>query len=213
MQQHHLTTKTLADYLLSASVIRDAAYIAMWNRGRIKYSDNQVVPDLIDELNTRLSTSTIVNQEKTLIVFPDRQEKRGSLLFSTTIVLDFLRQRQTNQILKPILYFGATVGIRQHLSSVYINKLSLGSVFPQSNVGRADKRPRSNGYASDIKLPTVITIYSPSDPVTLCEQYKPDWIAVDCSDKNQLTWVEPLLAHARERALPVIAWMTNPLSR
>lgn len=115
MQQHHSTTKTLADYLLSASVIRDAAYNAMWNRGRIKYSDNQVVPDLIDELNARLSTSTIANQEKTLIVFPDRQDKRGPLLFSTTIVLVFLRQRQSNQVLKPILYFGATVGIRQHL--------------------------------------------------------------------------------------------------
>lgn len=98
------------------------------------------------------------------------------------------------------------------MSNVYINKLSLGSVFPQSNVGRANKRSRTNGYASDVKLPNVITIYSPSDPVTLCERYNPSWIAIDCSDKNQLGWVEPLLAYAREKALPVIAWMTNPLS-
>ncbi|MDL5054910.1 DrmE family protein [Oscillatoria laete-virens NRMC-F 0139] len=212
MERHRATIHALADYLQSANVIQDAAYNALWNKGKIKYSNNKIIPDLIDELNTRLSTSTITQKGKTLIVFPDRKEQRGPLLFSITIVLDYLRLRRNNHVPGSVLYFGATVGIRQHLSEVYIHNLCLGTVFPQSSVGKTQKQQRNIGRSSDLHLPTVLTIYSPSDPVELCERYKPGWIAIDCRDKNQLRWIEPLLEHAKHKSLPVIGWLTNPLS-
>lgn len=216
MQPHDLTTiQSLAESFRSVDVVGNAVYNALWRKGKIKYSDSErkTVPDLIDELNTRIATSAITQRAKTLIVFPDHKEQRGPLLFSTALVLDHLRRRQLPaQTLKPVLYFGATIGIRQHLNNVHINKLSLGTVFPQSNLGRANKPQKGTERNSDINLPTVLTIYSPSDPADLCERYKPSWIAIDCIDKNQLIWIDHLLAYAKDQALPVIAWTTSPLS-
>lgn len=214
--QHYSNIDTLADYLHSANIVRDAAYRALWNKGAIRYSNARVIPDFIDELNARLAASTLENRRRTLIIFPDRLEQRGPLLFSTSLILDFLRRRQINDLSGTVLYFGAIVGIRQHLDNVFIRNLCLGTVFPQSRIRRDLKLQKLTGRNAqqdeNITLPNVISIYSPANPVEICEKYRPNWIAIDCSDKNTLSWLEPLLSHAESEKLPVISWARNPLS-
>ena len=111
-----------------------------------------------------------------------------------------------------MLYFGSTVGIRQHIAQVNAGETNLASVFPQVHRTRSGSYRESQQLTGETSLPTVICVYSPVDPIAVIEQHKPDWIAIDYGEEPKIRWLPVLLEFAHDRKLPVIAWCQNPLS-
>lgn len=206
----------------------DAIFEGLWLSRRLKFGNQ--TPDDFDEYSARLVCGALRNCTCLLIVLPDSQSSRPSLLFSTALIrswydaslshthgeCDFHRQK--------ILYFGSTIGIRGQISQVRVDSngwtLDLSEVFRQQDIGRNQqrvgrgRRARSSNFSESrsIPLPEVITVYSPVDPVAAVEQHSPQWIAIDCSDAESLRWLKPLLQYSLERQIPILAWGQNPLS-
>jgi len=115
-----------------------------------------------------------------------------------------------------VLYFGDSVGIRTQLQQVTVGEigLNLADVFRQQHIGRQTRSRKSQAKTECLNstLPEVLTIYAPVDPLAVIEQYKPQWIAVDCGDAENLSWLRPLLQGSAQQNIPVIAWGQNPLS-
>jgi hypothetical protein len=110
-----------------------------------------------------------------------------------------------------ILYCGSHTGIRDQLAKVAVAGLgdSLAEVFNQVDLTRSERHPSSDPGST---LPPVVTAYSPANPSALLSDLNPVWVAVDLGDAISLRWLSPLLAHAKEKNIPVLAWGTNPMS-
>jgi len=203
----------------------------LWQERRLKIDSSLGRPDLIDELNARLVCAALHQNVRLLLVLPDSSPHRPPLLFSTGLIMHaldvmdrsrlrsereratFERHHGTHAIgSRLVLYFGSTVGIRQHLAQVNASETNLAAVFPQVHRTRSGSYRESRQRTEETSLPTVICVYSPVDPVAVIEQHRPDWIAIDCGEEPKLRWLSVLLEFAHARKLPVIAWCQNPLS-
>ena len=188
----------------------DKVFQELWNNKLLRYGGED--PDLfeIDALSTALACTCLNRQKPFLVVLPDRNPARPALLFATGLILDAISSGK-GQKAQIVLYAGSHIGIRDQLANVYARKLRLDEVFVQSHASSRNTKVQS---ADDIanSLPRVATVYAPADPRTFLDEYRPDWIAVDCGDSNNLKWLDALLSNAVERNIPIVGWCQNPLS-
>lgn len=196
-------------------------YKAIWSRGILRFSSQKIQPDLVDELSARLVCTALAEKQLLLISLPDYAPHRPAFLFATALLIDGIERYRANSRGGNVLYFGSTVGIRDHISQVQVNRLPLDSVFPQAQLQRDLKARKSSVRSGSAKmsstvtafnLPTAYSVYSPSNPSAICAHIRPNWIAVDCGDNIRLHWLSPLLEEAKRRAIPLIAWTQNPLA-
>ena len=189
--------------------------IRLVDQGRLNYVNGSKGTDLVDRSNAHLATSTLERGLRLLVVFPDDSAHRAPLLFATALVSQWWDRKNRGQFPSKVIYFGTTIGIRQHLSQTRVGTLLLDSVFPQFNPSsRAGPkgRRRSSPVLGSSELPEVICAYSPADAVTLVKEFGPNWIAIDCGKEARLRWLPELLQYACKLQIPVIAWSHNPLS-
>lgn len=196
-------------------------YRAIWSKGSLRFSAQKIQPDLVDELSARLVCTALSEKQRLLISLPDYAPHRPAFLFATALLIDGVERYRANVRGGKVLYFGSTVGIREHISQVQINKLPLDTVFPQARLQRNMKDQNLSARGSKAKtanamtafnLPTAYCVYSPSNPAAICSYIRPNWIAVDCGDDVQLRWLGPLLEETKHRQIPLIAWTQNPLA-
>ncbi len=202
--------------------ITEEGYKAIWQKGALRFSKQDRVPDLIDELNARLVCAALSERQQLLIVLPDRLPHRGALLFATALLLESVDRVRSHTRGGKVLYFSSTIGIREHLSQLYVNNLCLASVFPQTRLQRnlsivnmplgGSSGKRQSSSPIPFSLSTVLCIYSPGDPIAICQQHKGIWFAVDCADDRKLSWLRPLVEEAKRRNISLIAWAQNPLA-
>jgi hypothetical protein len=228
---------------------RDLFFRRLWSEGLLRFNQLGEIPDGLDEWSARLVCAGLERRQRLFIVLPDFQPRRPALLFATGLImcaLDRLRileaalqareegnppEQEDNSLAQPIpdcrvLYFGSTVGIRQHLGQIEVQgrmrmQLNLADVFQEETtirrkvartrvIGRRGRRATED--VPEIHLPRVLCVYAPADPVAILQQHPANWIAVDCGDEAKLHWLLPLLQHAVEQGIPLIAWGQNPLS-
>jgi hypothetical protein len=204
----------------------DNIFKGLWLERRLRFGD-QAPDHIIDEYSARLVCAALRHCTRLLIVLPDSQSSRPSLLFATALIRSWydsrIQQSDKNVFHRQkILYFGSTVGIRSQLSQVRVEgkdwELNLSEVFQQQDVGkkqqkvRKGKKTKKGDEPQPTTLPEVITIYSPIDPVATVEQHSPQWISIDCNDAESLRWLRPLLEYSLEKQLPILAWGQNSLS-
>ena len=189
--------------------------IRLVDQKRLIYTNGSKSADLVDRSNAHLATSTLERNLRLLVVFPDDSAHRPPLLFATALVSQWLDRKNRGQGPGKVIYFGTTIGIRQHLSQARVGTVLLDSVFsqfnPSSRTGTAG-RYRSTSASGSSELPEVICAYSPAAAVTLVKEFGPDWVAIDCGKEARIRWLPELLQHARKLQIPVIAWSHNPLS-
>lgn len=194
----------------------------LWKERRLRFNHQEQMLDTVDEYSVQLICAALNKRESLFLGLPDNRSHRPAFLFATALIqswLDFRYLFRSKPSLdRTVLYFGASVGIREQLRSTTISKINLAEVFRQQDLGR-----RSTKYVRPIKsssvieqpslsLPQVVTIYGPADPASILARYRPEWIGIDCGDALQLGWLESLLNSATKRNITVIAWGQNPLS-
>lgn len=210
----------LINQVSSLPVNNIPAYKAILERGNWKFSESKISLDIVDCISLSIALSTKLNHSQIFISFPDKKYYRGPLLLATPLIIDGVERVQSQKGGGKVLYFGATIGIREDLSKISINNLSLGSIFPSSRVNRNIelKRIKSSGSKKSgsglvpYNLSEVICVYSPSDPQELCQKFQPDFVVIDCAYKTELNWLNPLLDYIINNNIPAIAWGFNPLS-
>jgi len=205
----------------------DEIFKGLWLKKRLRFGDQ--APDHVDEYSARLVCAAVRRYTRLFIVLPDSNASRPSLLFTTALIrswYDSLVQQKSDEDgfhRGKILYFGSQIGVRGQLSQVRVEgkdwDLNLSEVFQQQDVGKkqqkvgkSKKAKKKVSESQPITLPEVITVYSPVDPIAAIEQHIPEWIAIDCSDAENLRWLKPLLKYSLEKQIPILAWGQNPLS-
>ena len=205
----------LEEGIASIPTRSEATFTQLWDDERLEYQNGSRGGDSVDRANARLASSTLERHLQLLIVLPDDLHQRPPLLFGGALISQWWDRKALELPSGNVLYFGTTVGIREHLSRVRVGWLQLSDVFPQSRASSSEATPRRlKGGVSydDSALPEVVCAYSPSEPSALLEAYRPTWIAIDCGNQRDIRWLPQLLAEARARRIPVIAWSHNPLS-
>lgn len=181
----------------------DTFFDKLWKERRLKASNN-IEPDEIDELSAKLVCATLHTKSKLLILLPDNKTWRSAFLFASGLImhgLDTLRdQRQAGNV----LYFGSSIGIKKQMENMLIGGTRLDQVFSQTSNTQPNLQ-ETTGY-----LPKVLSIYSPADPISIMENNKVDWIAVDCGNSRNLKWLPSLLEYLNTSNVPVIAWAYTP---
>lgn len=190
------------------------------SNNRLLYDDKQQVGDLVDYYSARMIATAIRNQKMLLITLPDFKPHRPAFLFAISLIryyLDSYRAKSEKMQKSPILYFGANIGIREQLSRTSIQGMgyNFAQVFSHQDIrrGENDVSIQTSSESSPlVRLPTVVTIYSPPDPVEILQKASPSLIAIDCGDAKSLAWLNPLLKEVNRMGIPAIAWNQNPLS-
>lgn len=199
----------------------DELFQNLWKDRRFLFDKHHNVGDVVDEWNARLVAAVLKRRERLLIVLPDFEEHRPALLFATGLIRHFLDSfnHSSRHLISrgPVLYFGTEIGIRDQLSRTSVSglQMNLRDVFSQQDVSRKATGIGNVKYTNLVNisnLPQVITVYAPAEPVSIIQAYKPNWIAIDCSDSPMLLWLRPLLNEAARCRIPVIAWGQNTLS-
>lgn len=185
---------------------KDDFFLKLWQNGRMRYSGNSGVFDTIDELSARLVCATLHNRRRILVILPDSETKRPAALFASALIMSSIDLIEANKGEGCVLYFGSKIGIRSHLSNISVGNLQLSEVFSQTYGQKIFSSTQSR------RLPHVICIYSPLDPLSLVSIYSPRWIAIDCGDSASIPWINQLLSYLKTRNIPLIAWSSNPLS-
>lgn len=196
----------------------DELFQRLWTEQRIGYIDSP--PDAVDEYGARLICAALARSEPLFIALPDQLPRRPALLFATALIRDWmniinLASHHGTLATQPVLYLGTTIGIREQLAQVKVDKRTwdLGDVFQPRHLAH-DGRPRNQKTATReaSSIPVVYTAYDPAMPATLIESIRPAWLAIDCADANQTDWLAEALATAKRLGVPVLAWGQNPLS-
>lgn len=193
---------------------KDDLFKKLWIDRRLLFNEQKGMSDDVDECCARLVSAALRSHERLLVILPDYQPHRSAFLFATALIrhlYDSRTQDRSSPLRGPVLYFGASVGIREQLRRTSVPGLgmNLGDVFRQQDVSRG---ATGTATSSGSGIPQVITVYSPADPVGVLDAYRPGWVAIDCDDASSLAWLRPLLADIVRRRIPVIAWGQNTLS-
>lgn len=190
----------------------------VWQKNKLKFLGDNSQLDSYDEQNTKLAYCAIRERQQLLIIQPDYKLHRGAVLLASCIVIEGIKRIRENTRGGQVLYFGTTVGIREHLNNIEIGDLNLSTVFPQARVQRDLSKVKSNSdklrssNISSFNLPTLTCVYSPQDVITVCRKHKAIWIAVDCSESMDVKWLPKLLEYSQMTNIPLIAWTSNALS-
>src|ERR1043165_222179 len=180
-------------------------------RSRIRF-DGRSASDTIDEHSARLVCATLTRNSQLFLALPDSRPRRPALLFATGLIRHWLDSRRVRRTEGPVLYFGTTVGIRDHLARTTLQGMrsTLAEVFRQQDLTRGGHDTTSVELSQT--LPQVVTAYAPACPAELIEYYQPKWIAADCGDAPRAEWLQDAVRVANAKNLPLIAWGQNPLS-
>ena len=190
----------------------DKVFQELWNNERLHYDGEEPDSLKIDALSAALACTCLNKQQPFLVVLPDRNPARPALLFATGLILDAMESIKQVRKARLVLYAGSHIGIRDQLANVYTGKLRLDNkVFTQSHASSRNTKVQPTDDIAN-SLPRVSTVYAPADPMALLDESRPDWIAVDCGDSNDLKWLDTFLSSAAERDIPVVGWCQNPLS-
>jgi hypothetical protein len=195
-------------------VAADTAFCRLLRDGLLRHIEKDGAPDLIDELSARLLCSALRSSEaaQALVVFPDGIARRPPLLFAATLVMDAVAHRGRNGPPRRVLYLSNHSAIRTQLASVRVGTLSLAGVFAQQHGRGMAQELRTVSLPGGAQFPSVISVCSPADPVSLLREYLPSWAAVDCSEAAELEWLPALLREARRLGIPVAGWTARPFS-
>jgi hypothetical protein len=202
----------------------DLLFQNLWKERRLRFQGSSAPFDDVDEYSARLICAYLSTrfQDPLLILLPDFEVHRRPVLFATAILRywgDSLR-RSPIPARCTILYFGSTVGIREHLRQISVQGLglNLADIFrPQDVAARSGMenqtfRSSPDSVRQNSALPRVKTIYAPADPVFVVEQEKPSLVAIDVGEAGRLPWLEPLIECLANTGTQAIAWGQNPLS-
>lgn len=169
--------------------------------------------DSVDIHAASLVGAGLATHQSLCIVLPDTNPRRPAFLFAYALLGTWVRLRGLGlSQLRPVLYCGVRPGIRDQLSQVTISGLgvTLDGIFDQVHLARASGAEQVG--RGEEGLPRVITAFGPANAVSLLDNLKPTFVAVDLADAPKAVWLSDLLAGARERNISVVAWSTNPLS-
>lgn len=197
----------------SLPLASDERFRGIVDGGRLRYTGSEGSPDLIDRLSARLACSALreARREAVLLVLPDEQPRRCPVLFATVLVTDALAHLSTEAVGRRVLYVSPDASIRTQLKCVQAGSLALDTVF-NLQYGRGVANNLHTMSAGGIRLPAVLCIQAPANSADLIRQHHPKWIAVDCGDGKELTWLPSLLDAAKRLNTPVIGWTTAPFS-
>lgn len=202
----------------------DLLFQNLWKERRLRFQGSGNSLDDIDVYSARLVSGclSVVPRSRLLIVLPDSDVHRPATLLATAILRHWGHslKRSSNTERDTILYFGSTIGIREHLRQTTVQGLglNLADVFRQQDVSARSGmqnqtfRSVSEKTPQTSTLPRVKTIYAPADPGFVIEQEKPVLVAIDLGDSPHLPWLAPLMDSVSRIDIPVIAWGHNPLS-
>lgn len=192
----------------------DEFFRRLWSDRRLLFDGTSDPADSLDEYCARLASAALRRKRRLLITLPDLHPHRPALLFATTLLRSWWDSRTAQESGENVIYFGSMVGIRDQLKRTSVRKLdlNLADVFGQRDLGRRNAEVLTTRLPEESGLPRVTTIYAPSNPVTIIQTHRPNWIAIDCADSPSLPWLQPLLRAAYDKNIPVIAWAQNPLA-
>jgi len=212
----------ISDTLLTLLGCNEGLLKKLLVENRLRFNNQELHIDVVDICSTRLICAALSTHKNLFVNLSDNLVYRPAFLCAIAIVqtwLDshyFFRKPSLHQ--QTLLYFGATVGIREQLRGTTIGNVNLAEVFRQQDLGKRTTTPISSTKSSlvttqsTVGLPQVVTIYAPADPIAIIKKYKPEWIAIDCGDAPHLSWLEPLLHYANQNNISVISWGHNSLS-
>lgn len=166
----------------------------LWKEGKlsVRGSNLEKIPfDFIDEYCARLVCQTLLNKDRILVVTPDQNISRRSAMIVSAALQTFDKHKVTDSEAGNVVYFGTSVGIRQHLENVFIDGKGLKNFFDTS-VGRSAHNLKSVGKS----IPKLNCIFTPIDATEVLQKLNPEWIAIDCDDSEELPWLESVLAKA-----------------
>ncbi|MBE2184478.1 MAG: hypothetical protein IAE89_13700 [Anaerolineae bacterium] len=198
-------------------------FTELWGNSRFSYNTSKSLIDQVDLWSAKTVCAAMYLNKPLLIVLPDRSPQRAPILFASCLVMDaldgmFFQDSEHHKV----IYFGTSVGIREQLSSVSVGDLYLDTVFPMYKTLRghnaavaikvSGKRHKGRSNKNLLSsLPHVICAYSPADPRAIIDKFEPTWLALDCSDTHEVSWLPAVLEYASRLDLPVVAWCQNPL--
>lgn len=222
MDSSSLCLEWLNPFLSVLPRASDDIFEELWKNKRLTFQDQQAYIDDIDLWSAHVVRAALHENKPLLVVLPDRLPHRPALLFANCLLMDALDAIAFPDI-EPnsVIYFGTTIGIREQIASVQVNKLSLDTVFTTYRIARAKTeavplRPAKRRYNRERNiaslLPQVICAYAPADPRKVIDTFLPTWLAVDCCDSNRIRWLPSLLDYAEHQYLPVVAWCQNPFT-
>jgi hypothetical protein len=198
------------------------AFRSIWDQRLLTVSGVATVCDSVDEQSSALVWSALQQDRRLLVVLPDFAEHRRATLLATGLVYSWLHPKSGRPSAvrrQRVIYFGTHIGIREQLASIRLKswQMTFSDAFPQYNLGRLGTGVGGDGRGAQPSgesshTPEVITVYAPADPKLVLDRERPDWVAVDLGDQARVPWLASVLAHTRERQIPVVAWGLNPLS-
>lgn len=185
----------------------DSFFRELWSKRKLKYAGALEKIDQIDIDSAKLICACLHLKRSILIVLPDRQSHRLPLSFATGLVMhavDHLKVHSNHSV----VYFGASAEIKDYLSKTFIANERLSEIFRQTSIGRVTSHEDRIGG----DLPSVVFSYSTHNAAAIIESYRPQWVFVDGGDGTKTDWIPSILQKASEMRLPMIAFVTNPLS-
>jgi hypothetical protein len=223
-----MSISIITDYLSKIPTKNDQVMAQIWQFSKMTYQGKTGYFDCIDEYSSRLVCSALQSHKRILIMFPDSETHRPAMIFASALIWYWRYQNEQKkvnyQLTNTILYFGSTIGVRKQLGEIGIKgfNIDMKKAFKQKSISKQDLNVRyslvKTVASSDLSpvinvdLPSVITVFSPANPVKVIKEHKPDWISIELSDSSNLDWLQPVLDEATRRNIAVIAWSNNPLS-
>lgn len=195
-------------------VLTKGFFEEIWNEKKLRYKGVSGLFDPIDKFSSMLACSSLHSESNIFFLFPDSQPQRSMALTASSLLLCSYRALKSDIDGGVVLYFGAKIGLRSHFIYVSFSGNKLTSIFyPREYKSRVQG---SIQYHRDImrRLPSLICVYSPIDPISICKKYCPRWVALDCVDitETDRKWILPLIEFLSKSKIPFISWTSNPLS-
>jgi hypothetical protein len=202
----------------------DVLFRNLWIEGRLRFQGSKTAFDDVDIYSARLVSACISTNPKgrLLIVLPDSDVRRPAALLATAILRHWghCLSRSPNGGSGTILYFGSTIGIREHLRQTTVQGLGLNladalrqeDISARGGILRSASRTSPEKTQASSTLPKVRTIYAPADAALIVNDEKPALVTADIGVSTQLSWLRPLIDATSKLDIPVIAWGQNPLS-
>lgn len=195
-------------------VLTKGFFEEIWNKKKLRFKGVSSLFDPIDKFSSMLACASLHSKSNIFFSFPDSRPQRPTALTASSLLLCSYSALKSTTDGGVILYFGAKIGLRSHFDYVSFSGNKLSSIFyPQEYKSKVQD---SIEYHRELmkRLPSLICVYSPIDPISICKEYRPKWAALDCSyaTETDRKWILPLIEYFAKNKIPFISWTSNPLS-
>lgn len=203
--------QSICAFLNQLESSQDTFFSEVWGKKRLWFEGGTVHIDEIDLHSAQLACSAQSQQKSILIVLPDEASHRIPILFATVLLRQALDNVSSNRSPQNVVYFGLMASIRDHLSKTYCGEFCLKEIFDQTNLMRTFG---SNLPRHDFQnlLPYIVFSNMPTNPEDIIDVYLPAWCFIDLGYGERLNWFPQCLAILKEKRVPVVACIQNPLS-